>query len=86
MIATLERITYHSEADGYTVARVQQQDKQYLTTIVGKLLGVQVGETLDLEGRWVDHPEHGRQFEVESFRSILPSTTEGCLLYTSRCV
>ena len=81
MIATLERITYHSEADGYTVARVQQQDKQYLTTIVGKLLGVQVGETLDLEGRWVDHPEHGRQFEVESFRSILPSTTEGIRRY-----
>ena len=65
----LERITFHSEQDGYTVARVQPRDKSYLVTIVGKLLGVQVGESLELEGRWVDHPEHGRQFEVERFRS-----------------
>ena len=56
----LERITFHSEQDGYTVARVQPRDKNYLVTIVGKLLGVQVGESLELDGRWVDHPAHGR--------------------------
>src|SRR5438132_765468 len=57
--AILERITYHSEQDGYTVARVQPRDKDYLVTIVGKLLGVQVGESLELEGRWVDHAGPG---------------------------
>src|SRR5215216_287074 len=77
----LERITFHSEQDGYTVARVQPHDKAYLITIVGKLLGVQVGESLELEGRWVDHPEHGRQFEVERYRSVLPATVEGIRRY-----
>ena len=77
----LERITFHSEQDGYTVARVQPRDKNYLVTIVGKLLGVQVGESLELDGRWVDHPAHGRQFEVERFRTVLPATVEGIRRY-----
>jgi exodeoxyribonuclease V alpha subunit len=79
--ATLERITFHSEADGYTVARVRPEGRNAIVTIVGKLIGVQIGETLALEGRWVDHPDHGRQFEVEQFRSILPSTIEGIRRY-----
>ncbi|MEO7911416.1 MAG: ATP-dependent RecD-like DNA helicase [Roseiflexaceae bacterium] len=77
----LERITYHSEQDGYTVARVQPRGKDHLITIVGKLLGMQVGESLELEGRWVDHPEHGRQFEVERYRTLLPATVEGIRRY-----
>jgi exodeoxyribonuclease V alpha subunit len=79
--ATLERITFHSEADGYTVARVRPAARNAIVTIVGKLIGVQVGETLELEGRWVDHAEHGRQFEVEQYRSVLPSTVEGIRRY-----
>src|SRR5258706_1593999 len=79
--AILERITYHSEQNGYTVARVTPRGKNYLVTVVGKLLGVQVGETVELEGRWVDHPEHGRQFEVERYRSVLPATVEGIRRY-----
>lgn len=77
----LERITYHSEVDGYTVARVQPRGKTYQVTIVGKLIGAQVGESLELEGRWVDHPEHGRQFEVERYRTVLPATVEGIRRY-----
>lgn len=79
--ATLERITYHSEQDGYTVARVQPRDKTYLVTVVGKLIGVQVGESIELDGRWVDHPEHGRQFLVERYRTVLPATVEGIRRY-----
>ncbi|MEN9934017.1 MAG: hypothetical protein RLZZ387_596 [Chloroflexota bacterium] len=77
----LERITYQSDTDGYTVARVQPRDRGYLVTIVGKLLGAQVGESVELEGRWVDHPEHGRQFEVERYRTVLPATVEGIRRY-----
>lgn len=79
--ATLERITFHSEADGYTVARVKPEGSNVIVTIVGKLIGVQLGETLELEGRWVAHAEHGRQFEVERFRSLLPSTVDGIRRY-----
>ncbi len=78
---TLERITFHSATDGYTVARLTPRDKAHTVTVVGKLLGVQVGETLSLEGRWVDHSEHGRQFEIASFRTLMPATIEGIRRY-----
>lgn len=77
----LERITFSSDTDGYTVARVKPRDKAYLVTIVGKMLGAQVGESVELQGRWVDHAEHGRQFEVEQYRTILPATVEGIRRY-----
>lgn len=64
-----------------TAARMTPRGKNYLVTIVGKLLGLQVGESLEVEGRWVDHPEHGRQFEVERYRSVLPATVEGIRRY-----
>jgi exodeoxyribonuclease V alpha subunit len=79
--ATLERITFHSESDGYTVARVRPEGRAAIVTIVGKLIGVQVGEMLALEGRWVDHPDHGRQLEVERYESVLPSTIDGIQRY-----
>lgn len=79
--AVLERFTYRDDQDGYVVARVRPSGKEYQVTIVGRLLGAQVGESLDLEGRWVDHPEHGRQFEVERYRSVLPATVEGMRRY-----
>ena len=78
---TLERITFHSGDDGYTVARLMPRDKGYIVTVVGKLLGVQVGETLALEGRWVDHASHGRQFEITSFRTLMPATVDGIRRY-----
>ena len=33
---TLERITFHSASDGYTVARLMPHDKGYTVTVVGK--------------------------------------------------
>ncbi len=77
----LDRITFHSDVDGYTVARVLPKGRDHQITIVGKLLGVQVGESVELHGRWVDHPEHGRQFEVERYRTVLPATVEGIRRY-----
>ena len=56
---SLERITFHNPETGYTVARVQPSGRRHLVTVVGKLLGVQVGEALRLEGEWTSHPEHG---------------------------
>jgi exodeoxyribonuclease V alpha subunit len=78
---TLERITFHSPQDGYTVARLQPRDKGYIVTVVGKLIGAQVGESIELEGRWTDHPDHGKQFIFDRYRTVLPATIEGIKRY-----
>jgi exodeoxyribonuclease V alpha subunit len=78
---TLERITYYSDEDGYTVARLTPHNKHYTVTIVGKLIGLRPGETLLLEGEWQDHRDHGRQFHVQSCRTIMPATIDGVRRY-----
>jgi exodeoxyribonuclease V alpha subunit len=77
----LEHITYTNEDTGYTVARVATERGGDPVTVVGPLLGAQAGEHLHLEGRWRNHPLYGRQFEVRSYRAVLPATVQGIRRY-----
>ncbi|MFD6227878.1 ATP-dependent RecD-like DNA helicase [Streptomyces sp. NPDC060232] len=78
----LERITYANEDSGYTVARVDTgRGSGDLLTVVGSLLGAQPGESLRMEGRWGSHPQYGRQFSVENYRTVLPATIQGIRRY-----
>jgi exodeoxyribonuclease V alpha subunit len=80
--AVLERITYANEDTGYTVARVAtERTGPDLLTVVGPLLGAQVGESLRLTGRWGSHPRYGTQFEVHSYTTVLPATIQGIRRY-----
>ncbi|NGO67348.1 ATP-dependent RecD-like DNA helicase [Streptomyces boncukensis] len=78
----LERITYANEENGYTVARVDTgRGAGELLTVVGALLGAQVGESLRMEGRWGSHPQYGRQFTVDNYTTVLPATIQGIRRY-----
>jgi exodeoxyribonuclease V alpha subunit len=79
--AVLERITYANEETGYTVARVATGRSTDLVTVVGPLLGAQPGESLRLRGRWKSHPQYGRQFQVETYQTVLPATIQGIRRY-----
>ncbi|MFD1537291.1 helix-hairpin-helix domain-containing protein, partial [Nonomuraea guangzhouensis] len=80
--AVLERITYANEETGYTIARVAtDRSGAELLTVVGPLLGAQVGESLRLSGRWTSHPKYGKQFEVWSYATVLPATVQGIRRY-----
>jgi exodeoxyribonuclease V alpha subunit len=78
----LERITYANEETGYTIARVAtERTGPDLLTVVGPLLGAQVGESLRLTGRWGSHPRYGKQFQVHSYTTVLPATIQGIRRY-----
>ena len=80
--AVLERVTYANEETGYTIARVAtERSGPDLLTVVGPLLGAQVGESVRLSGRWTSHPRYGRQFEVRSYSTVLPATIQGIQRY-----
>ena len=80
--AVLERVTYANEETGYTIARVAtERSGRDLLTVVGPLLGAQVGESLRLTGRWTSHPRYGRQFEVRTYATVLPATIQGIQRY-----
>ena len=70
----LERITYANEDTGYTIARLAtERSGPDLVTVVGPLLGAQIGESLRLTGQWGHHAKYGKQFQVPSF----PNSSRG---------
>ena len=78
----LERVTFANPETGYTIARVgPAHGGSELVTVVGALLGAQVGESLRMRGRWTSHPQYGRQFEVHSYTTVLPATIQGIRRY-----
>src|SRR5215468_6016752 len=78
----LERVTFANPETGYTIARIApERGGADLITAVGPLLGAQIGEFLRLRGRWSSHPKYGRQFEVHSYTTVLPATTQGIQRY-----
>src|SRR5437763_14520311 len=85
---SVESIVFRNEENHYTVARFRPNDsgrlfRDDLTTIVGALPGVHVGELLTVEGEWEKDPKFGRQLRVTSFTQRLPASPEGIMRYLS---
>jgi exodeoxyribonuclease V alpha subunit len=85
---SVESIVFRNEDNHYTVARFRLNDRgrlfrDDLTTIVGALPGIHVGELLTVEGEWENDPRYGRQLHVASFTQRLPASTEGIVRYLS---
>ncbi|MFN9867321.1 MAG: ATP-dependent RecD-like DNA helicase, partial [Pseudanabaena sp.] len=77
----VERLTFHSEETGYTVARLKVPKAQDLITVVGNFANIQAGQTLSLEGTWRSHPKFGDQFQVTQYRETKPATITGIEKY-----
>jgi exodeoxyribonuclease V alpha subunit len=77
----VERLTYHSEQSGYTVARLKAPRTSELVTITGNFATIQPGQTLQLQGTWKDHPKFGPQFQVTQYRETKPATITGIEKY-----
>jgi len=77
----VERITYHNDENGYTVARLNPGGTGKLVTVVGHMHSLNVGAGVKLWGRWTTHAQYGRQFTVDEYREKLPATLEGIRKY-----
>lgn len=65
-------IIYQNEVNSYTIAVFETEEEE--TTIVGYMPFVKSGDTLKVEGRFVEHKDYGRQFKVETFEKLMPET------------
>ena len=81
LTGVIERITFHSEESGYTVARLNTGNVKQLITIVGRFPNIQAGQTLQLQGQWRDHPQYGSQFQVVQYKETKPATLTGIEKY-----
>jgi len=78
---TLEKILFVNSETHFCVGELSTGAKGPPVVVAGALPGVQCGETLRLEGEWVNHPRFGRQFKVQRFEATLPATVHGIRKY-----
>jgi exodeoxyribonuclease V alpha subunit len=77
----VERVTFHSEETGYTVARVKSAGRRDPVTVVGRMANPAPGVHLVMEGRWTAHPKYGDQFAIEQCREAAPVSLGGIEKY-----
>jgi exodeoxyribonuclease V alpha subunit len=77
----LERIVYANEETAWSVVKVDVPGRKEPVSAVGKLLGVQPGESLRLRGEWIQDRKYGEQFRVDSYLTIQPATLAGIEKY-----
>lgn len=75
----ISEIMYQNEVNSYTIAEFETDEE--LTTIVGYLPFVNKGDSLKLVGSFVNHPDYGRQFKIQTFEKTMPETLEALERY-----
>lgn len=77
----ISEIIYQNEINSYTIAEFETEEE--LTVIVGYLPFINKGDSLKLVGNFINHPDYGRQFKLQTFEKIMPETLEALEKYLS---
>lgn len=76
----ISSVIYRNDENGYAVLRMEQ-DTGELTTVVGCFPYAAPGEMITVEGEWMSHAQHGKQFKAEHSIRLLPTSEENIYEY-----
>lgn len=65
----------------WSIATIRTSDDT--VPAVGKLLGAELGDTVECEGFWDEHKKFGRQFKVRTCRVVVPQSDNGVIAWLS---
>jgi len=74
----VEDIVFRNDANGYTVCALSGAPERIA---VGILPYLAEGESVRFYGLWTNHPDYGRQFQVDHYELSVPKTQEAILHY-----
>lgn len=75
----VSNIIYHNDKNGYTVLLLKTEE-DYIT-IVGDGTGVEVGDTVNIDGEFTYHKTYGEQFAFTKLEKELPADSESLVTY-----
>lgn len=81
LFGSVEDIIYRNNQNGYTVISILSNG--VITTAVGSVADINVGDDVRLVGVWKNHTEYGEQFAFEYCEQRMPSTSASILKYLS---
>nr|NJM01633.1 ATP-dependent RecD-like DNA helicase [Desulfobacula sp.] len=77
----IERVTFSSEENGFSICKLKVKGEQSLVTIVGNMVNPVPGEFVELDGKWTIHAKFGNQFQVKTYTTLVPATQSGIQKY-----
>ena len=80
--ATVLHTVFKNEETGFAVIEAENDGGEEFTA-VGSLALIMEGERVELSGEWTVHPGYGKQFKVETFTTMQPTTRDGIIRYLS---
>ena len=75
----ISNIIYHNEKNGYTVMLLKTEE-DYIT-VVGDGTGVEIGDTVNIDGGFTYHKTYGEQFAFTKLEKELPADSESLVTY-----
>ena len=81
LTGSLERIIYQQPESGFVIGEFLIERSTVPITIKGTLIQVKEHETLQIKGKWGNHPVYGEQFFVEEYTPVLPTSLIGIEKY-----
>ena len=78
---SVEHITFENPENGYHVIKVNAKGFNDLVTVIGNMVGINVGSVLNLRGEWIHDSRYGKQFKIISWKEVLPATIYGIEKY-----
>lgn len=75
----VKEIIYKNELNSYCIAVFETKSEEI--TIVGYLPFINIGDTLKVVGKIVEHQEYGEQFKVDTFEKMMPQSMEALERY-----
>jgi exodeoxyribonuclease V alpha subunit len=77
----VDSVVFQSTDGFFSVVRLLREPDGGELIAIGDLGNVNSGETLRLRGRFTQHAQHGRRFQVTSFTPVLPTSRDGIARY-----
>lgn len=75
----IKEVIYRNEINSYMIAVLETEEEE--TTVVGYLPFIEKGDTLKIVGNFIEHPEYGRQFKIETFEKLMPESLDSIEKY-----
>ena len=74
---TVDTIVFASTNNRFTVLKITPEKRSTKITVILNSAAPLVGQLLEVEGEWTQHPKFGQQFKAVSCRAVAPTEISG---------
>lgn len=79
--AVVRSFSFRADEGEFAVARLELPGRAQLVTAVGPIAAAGKGETIRIQGAWVNDARFGRQLKIDGWLPATPQTTDGLERY-----